>query len=80
MVDDEDGERGFLRDELEAGVLRAEDAGGALIVGADGALRDAGEAEGDVVDAGEAGLVDEQLSWKVFMTKARNCGMVVPEN
>ena len=20
------------------------------------------------------------LSWKVFMTKARNCGMVVPEN
>jgi hypothetical protein len=61
MVDDDDRERGFLRDELGAGVLRAEDEGGALIVGADGALRKAGEAEGDVVDAGEAGLVDELL-------------------
>src|ERR1035438_1281860 len=61
MVDDDDGERLFLGGEFEAGVLRAEDEGGALIVGTDGALREAGEAEGDVVDAGEASLVDEVL-------------------
>ena len=33
MVDDDDGERLFFGDELEAGVLRGEDEGVALIVG-----------------------------------------------
>ena len=60
----------FFRDEFEAGVLRGEDKGVADIVLGGVALRSgAGDAEGDVVGAGETHPVHElPAQWKVLIT------------
>jgi hypothetical protein len=49
VVDDNDGERFFLRDEFEAGVLRGLDERGAYVVGGDGARCESLDTE-DILD------------------------------